>query len=218
MRSSRSSTLHLAGGIAALSLVLAGCSAGPEAAEKSEAGWESPTAPAETAAADPQGREPELGRGEEDRAQVQRLQEKVRKELVMLPWYGVFDHLKFSVQGDVVTLSGYVTRPTLKSDAEARVAALEEVRTVVNNIEVLPLSPHDDDVRRAVYWAIFSRPGLDRYAMGARPSIHIIVKDGHVMLEGLVSREGDKHQAGVAASGVPDVFSVTNNLGVERRG
>lgn len=204
--------VFLAVGILGLSLALSGCSGG-----EAQTDLESRIVQSEMLAADDQRREPDLKRDAESPDQTRWVQEKVRKELLMLPWYGVFDHLQFSVEGDVVTLSGQVTRPTLKADAEARVAALEEVRAVRNQIEVLPLSPHDDDIRQAVYWSIFSRPGLDRYALGARPSIHIIVKNGHVTLEGLVSREGDKHHAGLAASGVSNVFSVTNNLKVESR-
>lgn len=210
-------TNYLFRGIVTLVLALAACSVA-ERAEEESAVLEGQAVQYRTGSQDPPQLETEPdppARDAEGAADVERLQEKVRKELVMLPWYGVFDHLKFSVQGDVVTLSGHVTRPTLKSDAEARVEALEEVRMVVNNIEVLPLSPHDDEVRQRVYWAIFSRPGLDRYALGARPSIHIIVKNGHVVLEGIVSRDGDKHQAGIAANGVSDVFSVTNNLQVD---
>ncbi|HEY3130906.1 MAG TPA: BON domain-containing protein [Acidobacteriota bacterium] len=145
-----------------------------------------------------------------------RLAEEVRHQLVMLPWYGVFDNLAYEVRGDTVILSGQVTRPTLKSDAEARVKKVEEVSRVINNIEVLPLSPNDDRIRFAAYRAIFSRPGLDRYAMMAVPPIHIIVKNGNLTLVGVVATESDKNQAGIVAHGVPSVFSVTNNLVVER--
>jgi len=146
-----------------------------------------------------------------------RLAREVRHELVMLPYYGVFDNLEFSVQGiDTVVLSGQVTRPTLKKDAENVVGKLEGVGKVINNIEVLPLSPHDDNIRLAAYRAIFSKPGLDRYAMQAVPPIHIVVKNGHLTLVGVVANAGDKNLAGIAASGVPGSFSVTNNLRVEK--
>src|SRR5207247_4816446 len=116
-----------------------------------------------------------------------RLAREVRHELVMLPYYGVFDNLEFSIQGvDTVVLSGQVTRPTLKKDAENVVGKLEAVGKVINNIEVLPVSPHDDNIRVATYRAIFSRPGLDRYAMQAVPPIHIVVKNGHITLVGVV--------------------------------
>jgi hyperosmotically inducible protein len=136
-------------------------------------------------------------------AQFQRqLEEKVRHELAMLPYYGVFDHLAFRVDGDRVTLLGQVTRPTLKSDAENVVKRLEAVRAVDNRIEVLPPSPNDDRIRRATYRAIYSSIGLDRYGLGANPSIHIIVKGGHITLEGVVDNQTDKDVAYLRANGV----------------
>lgn len=145
------------------------------------------------------------------------IQKEVRHELVMLPYYGVFDNLAFRVEGDKVTLMGQVTRPTLKSDAEGAVKQVEGVETVVNQIEVLPLSPNDDRIRIATYRAIFGTLGLDRYAMQAVPPIHIIVKNGHVTLEGIVANETDRNLAYLKANGVPGVFSVTNNLHVEKK-
>src|SRR5438105_2384233 len=112
------------------------------------------------------------------------LSKKVRHELVMLPYYNVFDNLAYKVDGDTVTLYGEVTRPTLKSDAGRVVKRIEGVRNVVNNIQVLPLSPFDDQIRRAEYRAIFGFGPMYRYALGAVPSIHIIVNNGHVTLEG----------------------------------
>jgi hyperosmotically inducible protein len=137
---------------------------------------------------------------------------EVRHQLVMLPYYSVFDNLTYSVEGDNVTLNGQVTRPTLKSDAESAVKSIEGVGSVVNNIEVLPLSPTDDDIRRAVYRAVYGDSGLQRYALQAVPSIHIIVKNGNVVLEGVADTEADKNMANLRASGVPNVFSVKNNL------
>jgi hyperosmotically inducible protein len=145
------------------------------------------------------------------------LTEKVRKELVTLPYYGVFDNLAYKIEGDTVTLYGQVVRPTTKSDAARRVAKLQGVERVVNNIEVLPLSSFDNDLRRALYRRIFSTGGLYRYAMGANPSIHIIVNRGQVTLEGVVGSEMDRNLAGIAANGVFGAFSVQNNLRVERR-
>jgi len=142
------------------------------------------------------------------------IEQKVRKELVTLPYYGVFDNLAFKVDGDTVTLYGQVVRPTTKSDAATRVARIAGVDRVVNNIEVLPLSSFDAGIRARTYRAVFSRGGLYRYAMGANPSIHIIVDRGHVTLEGVVSNKMDSQLAYMAASGVPGVFSVTNNLRV----
>jgi hyperosmotically inducible periplasmic protein len=137
---------------------------------------------------------------------------EVRHQLVMLPYYSVFDNLTYSVEGDNVTLNGQVTRPTLKSDAESAVKSIEGVGSVVNNIEVLPLSPMDDDIRRAVYRAVYGDSGLQRYALQAVPSIHIIVKKGNVVLEGVVDTEADKNLANLRARGVSNVFSVKNDL------
>jgi hyperosmotically inducible protein len=137
---------------------------------------------------------------------------EVRHQLVLLPYYSVFDNLAFRVEGDTVILEGQVVRPTLKSDAEGVVKNLPGVGRVVNNIEVLPASPMDDQIRRAVYRAIFSEPGLSRYAESAVPSIHIIVKNGHVTLVGVVDSEGDKNLVNIRVNGVPNVFSVKNEL------
>src|SRR5467141_3885033 len=138
----------------------------------------------------------------------EKLTKEVRHQLVMLPWYSVFDNLAYKVEGDKVTLYGEVTRPTLKSDAES----------VVNNIEVLPLSPMDDQLRRAVFRAVYGDSGLSRYSVQAVPSIHIIVKNGNVTLEGVVDNETDKNLANLRANGVPNVFSVKNNLVVASNG
>jgi len=134
----------------------------------------------------------------------------------MLPYYNVFDNLAFKVDGATVTLLGQVTRPTLKSDAERVVKRLEGVDKVVNNIQVLPLSPDDDRIRTAVYRAVYGQPALQRYGMQAVPPIHIIVNSGNVTLEGVVATEADKNIANVQAKGVPGVFSVKNNLRVEK--
>ena len=144
----------------------------------------------------------------------EKLVREVRHELVMLPYYGVFDNLAYRVDGAKVTLFGQVVRPTLKSDAENVVKKIEGVERVDNEIEVLPLSPNDDRIRRAAYRQIFSRTGLERYQMGAVPPIHIIVKNGNITLVGVVDNEGDKNLAGIAANGVPGAFKVNNELTV----
>jgi hyperosmotically inducible protein len=144
-----------------------------------------------------------------------RISREVRHELVMLPYYGVFDNLAYRVDGSTVTLLGQVTRPTLKSDAEHVVKDIEGVEKVNNQIEVLPLSSMDDRIRLATYRAIYSTQGLDRYALNAVPPIHIIVNNGKVTLEGVVANEADKNLACLKANGVSGVFSVTNNLRVE---
>jgi hyperosmotically inducible periplasmic protein len=142
------------------------------------------------------------------------LTRQVRHSLAMLPWYGVFDNLEYRVQGNEVMLYGQVVRPITKSDASGAVKRLEGVTKVVNDIQVLPLSRMDDQIRLAEYRSIFSEPSLTRYAMGAIPSIHIIVDSGHVTLEGIVDNGIDRNLATLRAEGVPDVFSVTNNLHV----
>ena len=146
----------------------------------------------------------------------QQVMEQVRHELVTLPYYGVFDNLSYKVEGNTVTLYGQVVRPTTRKDAEQRVAMIEGVQQVVNNIEVLPLSSFDDSIRVRTYRTLFRTGSLYRYAMGANPSIHIVVNRGHLTLEGVVGNKMDKQLAYIAASGVPGVFSVTNNLQAER--
>lgn len=146
----------------------------------------------------------------------QRLEREVHHELVMLPYYGLFDNLAFKMEGYKVTLMGEVTRPTLKTEAEAAVKGIEGVESVDNQIEVLPLSPNDDRIRLAVYRAIYRQASLSRYALQSVPPIHIIVKNGNVRLEGAVSTEADKNLAGIQAKGVSSVFAVSNNLRVEK--
>lgn len=151
---------------------------------------------------------------QDDRATA-RIQKEVRHELLMLPYLGVFDNLAYKVDGSTVTLLGQVTRPTLKSDSERAVKGIEGVQKVDNQIEVLPVSPSDDRLRLRLYRAIYSG-SLQRYSLGVQQPIRIIVKNGHVTLEGVVDNEGDKNIAGVRANGVPGIFSVTNNLQVSK--
>ena len=157
------------------------------------------------------GQRPATPRAEE------RLIREVRHELVMLPYYTVFDNLEYRVRGYEVTLTGQVTRPTLKADAEHAVKRIEGVEKVVNHIEVLPLSPADDRIRRAVYRSLFSSNSpIFRYGWGAVPSIHIIVKGGRVTLAGVVDTDADKNTAGLLANQVAGIFSVTNKLEVKK--
>lgn len=144
-----------------------------------------------------------------------RLEKEVRHELVMLPLYDVFNNFEYE-DGSTVTLMGQVTRPTLKSDAEKVVGQIEGVERIDNQIEVLPVSPNDYQRRLAVYRVIYGTPGLDRYALRAVPSVHIIVKYRHVFLEGAAPNERDKNLASLKANGVSGVFSVTNTLHVDR--
>ena len=147
---------------------------------------------------------------------IDRITKEVRHELVMLPFYGVFDNLAYKVDPDgTVTLIGQVARPTLKSDAENVVKRIEGVEKVVNNIEVLPTSINDDRIRRATYRAIYGNSVLSQYQLRAVPPIHIIVKNGNVTLEGVVARKMEKQIAEVQAKSVQGSFTVTNNLRVE---
>jgi hyperosmotically inducible protein len=140
---------------------------------------------------------------------------EVRHRLVMLPWYSVFDNLEYRVDGCEVTLLGQVVNSTLKIDAGNAVKNIEGVTKVVNDIEILPPSPMDDQIRRAEFRAIFGEPALERYAMGSVPPIHIVVKQGHVALEGVAATKSDKDLVGIRANAVPGIFSITNNLRIE---
>jgi hyperosmotically inducible protein len=140
---------------------------------------------------------------------------QVRHELVTLPYYGVFDNLAYRINGSTVTLYGQVVRASTRSDAARRVSRIEGVGRVINNIEVLPLSSIDNQIRRQTYRAIANTGGLHRYLMGANPSVHIVVNRGHVTLTGVVDNRMDKQLAYVAANRVPGTFSVRNNLQVE---
>ena len=145
-----------------------------------------------------------------------RLAQEVRHQLVMLPYYDIFDNLEFRIDGiDTVVLAGQARRPVPKTEAEKAIRNLEGVGKVVNEIEVLPVSTHDEEVSMAAYRTIFSQLGLDRYLLRAVPPIHIVVKDGNLTLVGVVSTQADKDQAEVAARSVSSAFSVTNNLRVE---
>jgi hyperosmotically inducible periplasmic protein len=142
------------------------------------------------------------------------LNNEVRHQLAMDPWYSVFDVLGYSVNGTEVTLTGQVVNPATKSDAASAVKHIEGVTKVVDNIEVLPPSSMDMGIRRAEYRAIFSYSDLYRYAMGVNPSIHIIVENGHVTLVGYVDNKTDSQMAYMRANMVPGVFSVKNDLKV----
>jgi len=166
-----------------------------------------------------------------------RINNEVRHQLAILPYNGVFDNLKFQVDGNVVTLLGQASRPTLKSNAERIVRRIEGVTTVINQIEVLPLSPNDDRIRAAVYTQLYRTPALQKYTSNRTEpilrnslsnrisitndppigyhAIHIIVKNGSVTLEGAVAARGDRDIANIKANTVSGVFAVTNNLRVD---
>ncbi|HTE87904.1 MAG TPA: BON domain-containing protein [Terriglobales bacterium] len=184
------------------------------------AAWQNPqgSAPA-TTAPNTQSASPSTQNAPLSQKGIDRIVKEVHHELVMLPFYGVFDNLAYKVSPDgTVTLLGQVSRPTLKSDAENVVKRIEGVERVDNQIKVLPLSPNDDRIRRAVYRAIYGNEVLSQYALRAVPPIHIIVENGNVTLEGVVARQMDKQIAEMQAKSVPGVFSVTDNLRVEEEG
>lgn len=145
-----------------------------------------------------------------------RIVKEVRHEILMLPYFGVFDNIQFNVEGARVTLTGQVVKPTLKADAEAAVRHIEGVEAVGNQIEVLSLSSNDDRLRMAAYRAIYGFSALQRYSWPVIKPIRIIIRDGRLTLEGVVDSEADKNLAGLRAHGVRGVFSVTNNLRVEK--
>jgi hypothetical protein len=172
--------------------------------------------------------------------------EEIRHELLQLPYYGVFDFLAFSYDKGTVTLAGYAYRPTLKADAERAVKRVSGVDTVNNQIEELPVSFNDDELRWRTYYAIYRDPFLSRYAPGGGflwghrhpfldrglmplgPSrfsgmepagdypIHIVVKQGRITLLGVVDSEGDKTLSGMKAREVPGSFGVENELTIDR--
>jgi hyperosmotically inducible protein len=145
------------------------------------------------------------------------VEREVRHELVLIPNLTVFDNLVFSVNGGVVTLSGQVHNPTIKTEAERVVKGVDGVTQVVNNLQVLPLSSNDDQIREAEYRAIYGYPTFYKYAQGALAPIRIIVSGGHVVLEGFVANAMDRELAEAQARKVPGVFSVTNNLQLDTR-
>ena len=144
----------------------------------------------------------------------ERITREVRHELLMLPYFGVFDYIAYKVDEGTVTLLGQVVRPSLKSDAENVVKRIEGVNRVENQIEVLPPSSQDDQLRIALFHAIDGYPALQRYELGVVKPIRIVVKSGRVTLEGVVDSEADKNMVNIRANSVPGIFSVTNNLQV----
>lgn len=178
---------------------------------------------------------------EQQNADMLTMVRKVRKALVTLPNYGVFDSLRFGVKGHTIILEGYASRPVLKSDAEHAVKDITGVASVDNRIQVLPNSPNDDRIRVDVYRRIYSQPALRRYTgspvgFGRFPSvafaaggitqdpplgyhaIHIIVDNGNVTLKGVVDNETDASIANIQANSAPGVFSVDNDLVVQGEG
>lgn len=146
----------------------------------------------------------------------ERIIKEVRHELLMLPYFGVFDYIAYKVDGSTVTLLGSVVRPVTKSDAQNSIKRIEGVEKVDNQIDVLPPSSMDDRLRQRLFRAIYQYPALQRYELGVQKPIRIIVKNAHVTLEGVVDTEADKNLVGIRANGVSGIFSVTNNLQVAK--
>ncbi|HEX4784745.1 MAG TPA: BON domain-containing protein [Candidatus Sulfotelmatobacter sp.] len=159
---------------------------------------------------------PTLALAQDSAKSQARIAKEVRHELLMLPYFGVFDYIAFKVDGGTVTLLGQVVRPTLKSDAENAVKHIEGVDKVDNQIEVLPPSSMDDRLRIALFRAIYQDPALQKYELGVQKPIRIIVKNGRVTLEGVVDSDADKNLANIRANSVPGIFGVTNNLQVSK--
>ena len=161
---------------------------------------------------------PQIQRRNSSTARMESIVREVRHELVMMSDYDVFDWLEGEVKPDgTVILRGEVVRPTLKSGAEKKVKEIESVSKVVNEIRVLPLSSFDDDIRIAVYRALFNRDSpVMRYGLRSVPPIHIIVENGRVTLKGIVATQMDRQLAETAARGVPNTLEVNNELKVEK--
>jgi len=140
------------------------------------------------------------------------IERKVYKELIKLNRYGVFDNLKYKVDGNTVTLYGKVVQPITKKDAERTTRRIAGVERVISNIEVLPLSNFDDSIRLRTLRTLQNGGSLYRYFLGASPSVRIIVDRGHVELEGFVATRGDYDLMNILANSVSNVFSVNNNL------
>jgi hyperosmotically inducible protein len=161
---------------------------------------------------------PQSEKNNQSSAGEQRMQDRINREvyheLVMLPQLTIFDNLSYKVDGNTVNLMGEVRNAVLKDEAEHAVKKIEGVEKVNNRIDILPPSPNDDRIRRQVARALFNDDRLFKYSMGSVPPIHIIVKGGHVTLEGVVDNQADKNTAGLRANSVPGVFSVQNNLRV----
>jgi osmotically-inducible protein OsmY len=151
------------------------------------------------------------------RTQTSDLQESVVKALLSLPHYGVYDNLYFEMSGPDVTLMGQALLEITKAEAGKRVARIRGIGKVTNTIEVLPPSPSDDALRFSVYRAIFGSADLHRYSMGADPTIHIIVKGGHVTLVGMVSTDQDKQRAEMVSKSLPGIMSFKNELRIEKK-
>ena len=181
------------------------------------AAWQSPQGSAPTTTApNAQSTSPNTQNAPLSQKGIERIIKEVHHELVMLPFYGVFDNLAYKVSPDgTVTLLGQVSRPTLKSDAENVVKRIEGVERVDNQIKVLPLSNYDDEIRLRALRTIYGSSTLSKYALGANPPIHIIVDNGRVVLKGVVANTMDRQIAESLVRSNSLAFDVKNELQVE---
>lgn len=144
------------------------------------------------------------------------IEQKVFKEIIKLPYYGLFDNIKYQVNGNTVILYGKVNSLGLRKSAERVVKRIDGVENVVNNIQELPPSSFDNQIRRQLVREFSRSGGIYRYLLGPNPSVRIIVDRGRVELEGYVANRGDANLMNILANTVPGVFNVKNNLMVER--
>jgi len=129
--------------------------------------------------------------------------------------FGIFDDVSISVENHAVRLMGRVTTPSKRDEIGKRVAKIDGVRTLTNDIQVLPTSRSDDDLRQRVSRAIYNHPAFWQYATLASPPIHIIVENGHITLTGRVNSQVEKSLA-YAVAQVPGSSDVRNDLKIDR--
>jgi hyperosmotically inducible protein len=169
-----------------------------------------------------------------------RIVQEVRSKLLKLNDYGIFDSLGFGIRGRTIILTGFASRPQLKSEAGRSIKEIKGIEGVDNQIKVLPYSPNDDRIRIEVYRRVYGQPQLRKYTsapvgFGRMPSvalaaggitqdpplgyhaIHIIVDNGHVTLTGVVDSKSDADVATIQANSAPGAFSVTNDIQIAGR-
>ena len=146
----------------------------------------------------------------------QQLADKIGKQLAYdrVGYGNMFNAITVSVDNGVVTLGGHALGPVAKDSALNLAKRTPGVQNVIDKIQVDPVSPMDDALRRRVYRTVYGYPSLNKYALNPANPIRITVINGHVILSGVVDNESDKNVAGIQANTVPGVFSVTNNLQV----
>ena len=147
---------------------------------------------------------------------VRKIEQQVFKKINGLPFYGLYDHIAFQVEGSTVTLYGKVLSLETRSDAEKAVSKIEGVTSIVNKIENITPSPYDARIRRDIVSEFSDHAGLSGYLRGPHPSVRLIVDNGRIALEGYVSDRATANLMNILVNGVPGVFGVENNLIVEK--